>query len=134
MDISGIFGGLNGFGGTAAKWGVAIVCGGYALSKLNNALKDLARSVSQPLTVAISTTKDPDVQQMLIHAVRFVANHMPEASGDAKMTAAIDMIIERLPIPNWLISKTEIRKSLEIAYQGLKSDLQNIKVEVKTND
>ena len=123
MDVLGVMNFLNGVGGTIVKWGAPIVFGGYILKKIQDEVAKVRAGIVLEVNAKIKDINDPDIQEIVRHAIRYAAHRMPDASKSAQVAAVVKAVQDATP--NWIISDDQVKQIIESLWDGTLSDMAN---------
>jgi len=107
-----------------AQWGLGLALSGLVANSIKKEFKKFGQGFTLEVNTKINSINDPDLKEMVRHAVRYGAHRFPDASGSQKLDMAIKAVQDATP--NWIISDDKIKELLQNAYNDLKGDLDKI--------
>ena len=125
MDISSITNGfMGGIGKQVLMWSIGGAISIFLAAQIQKFLKTLSDNTIRKIRGQIANIEDENLRQAARHVVRYIANSMPNETGNKKLEEAVKKLQEITP--DILVSDEKVKVLIESAYREFKDELKTV--------
>ena len=103
------------------EWGITIALGTAFYSLIKNEVVKIRNSLILEINAQVTSIDDPDLKEIVRHAIRYAAKRLPNATGNERLDLVIKAVQDATP--NFIISDSQLEILIQTEYEAIKDKL-----------